>query len=158
MALSAARALLFNAVLAQREGLGFWNRAMPGDLVNLDGSNSFFGPITDPAELDERMRALEVHPTGPLLGVDTGAVTGEALALEQSLLAELPNVLAVAAKFQAKPSRRPLRARARTLQWRWIDGSSLCLEFTLSRGVYATALLRALGVFSRPDRRQFDTC
>ena len=41
-ALSAARAAIFNAVVAQRVGDGTWNRLLPGEIVNLDGSGSVF--------------------------------------------------------------------------------------------------------------------
>ncbi|MEI2419812.1 tRNA pseudouridine(13) synthase TruD, partial [Arthrospira platensis SPKY2] len=41
-ALSAARSLLFNAVLAERISRGDWERAAPGDPVQLDGRGSWF--------------------------------------------------------------------------------------------------------------------
>ena len=41
-ALSAARALLFNAVLARRVQAGDWSRLEKGDLASLDGSGSHF--------------------------------------------------------------------------------------------------------------------
>lgn len=154
MALSAARAFLFNRVLARRERLGQWDKAIVGDLINLDGSNSFFGPIENPAELEDRLAALEIHPTGPLAGVEAGGAQAEALALEQSVFAEQPDQLEVVRKFQAKPARRALRARVDDLQWQWLDDSTLSLDVTLGRGVYASSLLRALGEFSQADRRQ----
>src|SRR5215469_14573945 len=40
--LSAARSLVFNAVLAERVGDGSWERLEPGDLANLDGRGSVF--------------------------------------------------------------------------------------------------------------------
>ena len=154
MALSAARAFLFNRVLARRERLGQWGKAIVGDLINLDGSNSFFGPIDNPAELEGRLAALQIHPTGPLAGVEAGGAQAEALALEQSVFAEQPDQLEVVRKFQAKPARRALRACVDALQWQWLDDSTLSLDVTLGRGVYASSLLRALGEFSQADRRE----
>lgn len=161
MALSAARALLFNSVLARRETLGCWNQLLPGDLVNLDGSNSFFGPLDSFAAIEplqERLDSLEIHPTGPMAGVDEMAVCAEVLELEQAVFAEYPRALGVVQRLQAKAARRPLRARAGELAWNWLGQSTLGLQVTLGRGVYATSLLGALGDFrqgvSRADREQ----
>jgi len=48
--------------------------------------------------------------------------------------------------------RRPLRAIARDLSWQWPDDSILELQFTLSSGVYATAMLRELLDAKLPER------
>ena len=67
-ALSAARAALFNAVVAQP----CWRRnmepAVAGRVVNLDGSGSIFAAESIDATLDERCGQLDIHPTGPLWG------------------------------------------------------------------------------------------
>lgn len=147
MALSAARGFLFNCVLAERERQGTWNKLVVGDLVNLDGSNSFFGPVDNLDSLQERLADLEIHPTGPLVGQNPTAVAGQAQVLEQSVIDAHPEPLAVAHRLQARAARRPLRARARKLDWRWIDSGTVQLEVSLGRGVYATSLLCALGNF-----------
>ncbi len=149
MALSAARALIFNRILARREQLANWDKAIPGDLINLDGSNSFFGPVDDVVELQARLAAQEIHPTGALCGVGDIATAGEARALEQAVIEEHESSLAVVHRLQAKPARRPLRARPGDLQWRWLDPRTVQLDFTLGRGVYATSMLAALGQFSQ---------
>ncbi len=148
MALSAARAYLFNCVLARRERQGNWNRLIAGDLVNLDGSRSFFGPVDDLESLQLRLGDLEIHPTGPLAGLGPVGVASAARALEESVMAAEPGPLAVVHRLQARAARRPLRARVTALEWRWIDACTLQLELSLGRGVYATSLLRALGDFS----------
>lgn len=67
-ALSAARAAIFNAVLAHRVAEGSWDRLCAGDVANLDGSASIFAvPVVDES-LQQRCRLLDVHPTGPLWG------------------------------------------------------------------------------------------
>ena len=40
--LSAARSLIFNAILAERVAQGTWNRLAAGDVANLDGRGSVF--------------------------------------------------------------------------------------------------------------------
>lgn len=152
MALSAARSLLFNRVLARRQQLGCWDKVIVGDLVNLDGSNSFFGPVADVEALQDRLAALEIHATGPMAGIEASAVASEALALEHAVFSELPDSIEVVTKFQARTARRALRARVDDLQWQWLDDTTLRLEFTLGRGVYATSLLRGLGDFSQYDK------
>jgi tRNA pseudouridine13 synthase len=66
LALSAARSLLFNAVLSRRVSEGSWNRALPGDAMQLQGSHSYFIATLVDAELQQRVAAHDVHPTGPL--------------------------------------------------------------------------------------------
>jgi tRNA pseudouridine13 synthase len=71
--LSAARSVIFNAVLAQRVTAGSWGQVLAGDLANLDGRGSFFVVDRVDAVLQERARALDIHPTGPLWGEGTPA-------------------------------------------------------------------------------------
>ena len=66
--LSAARSLIFNAILAERVERGSWNRLLPGDVANLDGRGSVFAVPLPDAELAARCAALEIHPTAPLPG------------------------------------------------------------------------------------------
>jgi tRNA pseudouridine13 synthase len=68
-ALSAARAAIFNAVVARRVTDGTWNGLLPGETVNLDGSGSVFVAEVIDAALEERCARLDVHPTGPMWGV-----------------------------------------------------------------------------------------
>ena len=66
--LSAARSLIFNAMLAERVAQGTWNRLSPGDVANLDGRGSVFAVDAVDAELEQRCAALDMHPTAPLAG------------------------------------------------------------------------------------------
>ena len=52
--LSAARSLAFNAVLGRRVADGSWNRLLPGEIANLDGSSSVFRVGEVEAELERR--------------------------------------------------------------------------------------------------------
>lgn len=151
MALSAARARVFNRLLARREAEASWNRVLPGELVNLDGSNSFFGPVDDGEALAGRLASLEVHPTGPLPGSEDGGSTGEAKLLEDAAMAAEPEAMALVCRLAAKAARRPLRARAVDLVWQWLEGDVLQLDFALRPGSYATSVLAALGEFRAAD-------
>ena len=63
--LSAARSLIFNAVLAERVRDGTWNRLLAGERANLDGRNSNFLVEATDTVLEQRAAALDLHPTGP---------------------------------------------------------------------------------------------
>src|SRR5699024_6770219 len=89
-ALSAARSFVFNCVLEARIRAGTWNQVLPGEAVMLAGSNSVFGAIgEDMVELEQRLAAFDIHPSGPLPG-RSGRVPldDEALMFENNVLAE----------------------------------------------------------------------
>jgi tRNA pseudouridine13 synthase len=114
--LSALRSLHFNNELSDRIEAGTWNRVLPGDKANLDGSGSVFDveEVTD--ELSQRCAELDIHPCGTLPALEAAGV---------------------------KAANRPLRMRLDRLQWEFADGS-LWLEFRLGKGSFATSVLREL--------------
>ncbi len=141
--LSAARSLLFNAILAERIRRGAWDRLVTGDVANLDGRGSVFAvPIPD-ATLEARCAGLEIHPTAPLIGRGESLASGEALALEQSVAAAYPEALAVISAEGMNAERRALRMRVRDLSYEF-DGDALRLSFTLGAGSFATTVLREI--------------
>jgi tRNA pseudouridine13 synthase len=141
--LSAARSLVFNAILAERVTAGTWNRLLTGDVANLDGRGSTFKVDALDAELTRRCEQGELHPTAPLPGDGESKATGEVLALEQSVLARFPEVTALVHAARVAMDRRALRVRARDFECR-VEGSNLHLRFTLPKGAFATTLLREL--------------
>ena len=68
--LSAARAWLFNRVLASRVEQGSWDRLQRGEVVVLDGSQSHF-VADEPGALQARLASGDLHPSGPLPGLLT---------------------------------------------------------------------------------------
>lgn len=142
--LSAARSFIFNAVLSQRVGQGSWNRILAGDVVALAGSNATFaGSRATPAELQERLRRFDIHPTGPLWGGGSTPSTGEVAAMEVTVAARYPQFAAGLVEHGLQQERRPLRLQVSDLTASLHDGV-LTLEFRLARGAYATAVLREL--------------
>mgnify|MGYP000689127536 CR=1 FL=1 len=85
--LSAARSLIFNAVLAERVAAGDWERLAPGDVAMLDGRSSVFPVETVDAALAERCERLEVHPTGALWGAGETMTQGRIAAMEAKIAA-----------------------------------------------------------------------
>jgi tRNA pseudouridine13 synthase len=141
--LSAARSVIFNAILADRVGQGSWNRLAPGDVANLDGRGSVFPVAAVDAELEARCAALEVHPTAPLVGAGATMAAGEVQVLEESVAARFPEALAVIAAERMNSERRALRIRVRDLEHEYADGV-LRLRFALGAGSFATTVLREI--------------
>jgi tRNA pseudouridine13 synthase len=139
-ALSTARSEIFNLVLAERVRRGDWNRLLAGEAVVLDGRRSFFRADEIDATLVERCNAMDVHPSGPLWGRGPLEAGGEALAIEESVVAAEPELRALLEAQGMDQERRSLRLPVRSFEWRF-DGDSLCLSFELPRGTFATSVL-----------------
>ena len=139
--LSAARAEIFNRVLARRVSAGTWNQALEGDAFMFADSRSFFR-----AELDEetlrRVAEQQIHPSGPLWGVGELATTGLARELEQTAAAECPLLCEGLERKAMEPARRPLRLPVPDLSFEYPDETTLSLSFSLPAGAYATVVLR----------------
>jgi tRNA pseudouridine13 synthase len=144
--LSAARSLVFNAVLAERVGDGSWERLEPGDLANLDGRASHFRVESVDEAIAGRSARLDIHPTGPLWGRGAPASGGRVLELEQRVAAGLTAACDLVVRAGMDQERRSLRLAVRDLSWRRdADAAdSIIVEFRLTRGAYATVVLREL--------------
>ncbi|MGR8935273.1 MAG: tRNA pseudouridine(13) synthase TruD [Gammaproteobacteria bacterium] len=140
--LSAARSYLFNRILALRIEQHCWNRALPGDALMLDGSHSFFKCEIPDADIEQRVAAGKLHPTGRLWGKGRIEVSGMALALEEQLVAAYPELARGLENAGVDGERRALRVNVADLQWEFVAANDLLLRFSLPAGSYATALLR----------------
>ena len=141
--LSAARSLIFNAILAARIEQGSWNRLLPGDVANLDGRGSVFAVPMPDEELQRRCAALEIHATAPLWGEGESLSAGEVWALEDSVAEQFPQALTAIRAERMNSERRPLRMRVRELTHDY-DQDVLRLRFALPAGSFATSVLREI--------------
>ncbi|HUD43308.1 MAG TPA: tRNA pseudouridine(13) synthase TruD [Dokdonella sp.] len=143
-ALSAARSLLFNRVLAARVDAGSWNQALAGEVWMLDGSHAIFGPLPFDETLAARLAARDIHPTGPMWG--RGALRSEdaVRALEAAVAAAEPELAEGLVGAGLDQERRALRLGVADLNWEWEDETTLTLAFALESGAYATTVLREL--------------
>lgn len=141
---SALRSALFNRVLAARVQDDSWRSCLPGDVLQLDGRNSFFVPEPDDAGWPPRLASGELHPTGPLPGDGRPAVTADVAALEATVLAPWQDICADLAALRVPGQRRALRLRAEGLRWQWLAPDVLRLDFTLTAGAFATSMLQCL--------------
>lgn len=144
MALSAARSWIFNQVLSDRINFLGCNDPVLGDAMLLDGSNAFFiNDGSDPSVVDRILRH-DLHITGPLWGQGELPTRGRVARFESSSVGRIQLLPAGLEHAGLRQQRRALRLIPRDLSLRVEQGQGLCLEFVLTRGVFATALLREL--------------
>jgi tRNA pseudouridine13 synthase len=142
--LSAARAAIFNAALRQRVEEGSWDRLLPGDLANLDGSGSIFPVAQVDDDLQARCERLDLHPTGPLWGRGGPGTSGAVLELEMAVAEAWSDLARGLEREGLAPARRSLRMRPRHLAWHWDGKDELVLEMELGPGEYATGVAGAV--------------
>jgi len=141
--LSAIRSFLFNQVLAERVRRGDWNTIIAGELVMLDGTQSIFPCESPDADIEDRVRRLDIHPTGPLPGEKGAQPTGIVAEVERAVLGNWPQLTEVLAAQRVQADRRSLRLYPADLEWRFA-GNDLALLFVLPPGSYATTVLREI--------------
>jgi tRNA pseudouridine13 synthase len=167
MFLSAIRSWRFNVLLSQRIKLQNWNQLLPGEVLQLEGSNKWF--VEDGStDLAERVNTLDVHPTGALFGKGILPTEKSALEIEQNIAKSFKIWIAGLDEYGVKQDRRALRLLPLDLEWQWIASSAesadalsvafdkvslesdwrsapvLQLSFSLRSGSYATMVMREL--------------
>lgn len=123
---SAARAWLFNEVLASRVSDGTWHTPVEGD----------------PAPDDQA-------PSGPLWGDGGTSATGTLAERERAVIdgrvdgagVGAARLLPLFATTRMRPERRPLVIRPEALDWRCLGDGVLELRFRLAPGQYATTVI-----------------
>jgi tRNA pseudouridine13 synthase len=138
--LSAARSWIFNQVLNQRVRAHNWNTHVPGDVFMLDGRSACFADDNS-AEIDARLAALAIHPTGPLWGGGISMAQSDCLLLENNVAQQFPAFCSGLEKFGMDQERRSLRLRVNDLKWR-IEDNVLHLSFSLPAGSYCVKLFQ----------------
>ncbi|MDR3386463.1 MAG: tRNA pseudouridine(13) synthase TruD [Rudaea sp.] len=149
--LSAARAHLFNCILAARVERGDWSRPLDGEVWMLAGSHSIFGPEASTPELIERHARGDIDPTGPLWGEGALRSGGAVAEIERAVVAANPELAAGLVANGLRQERRALALRPRDLAARWLSDTELQLEFHLGSGAYATTLLREICLWQSPS-------
>jgi tRNA pseudouridine13 synthase len=143
IAISAARSFLFNEILAGRVSDGSWERILPGELVNLDGSGSVFRAEAVDETIERRAAELDIHPTATLWGLRSEISPGVVESLERDATQAYEDIRTGLERLAVKASHRPLRLRVSDLSWEFED-DALWLEFRLPSGAFATSVLREI--------------
>lgn len=151
IALSAARSFLFNQVLAIRVENNTWQYALPGDVLQLDGSRSHFQAEQIDVELAQRVGQFDLHPSGPLWGRGTLASGGSVSELEQAVATQYSLLAEGLERAGLEQERRALRVRPGQLQCEILSDDTALIEFSLPPGAYATTLLREWIDYREPE-------
>ena len=141
-ALSAARSYLFNHIVQYRVLDGTWNQLIQGEYACLDGTNSIFAVEQIDHELQERCVEMDIHPGGALWGRGESNC-GEAVKVLENSATESCDEFRRGLESQTDRSRRALRLAARNLEWD-IENQTVWMEFGLTNGGFATAVLREI--------------
>ncbi|MEM7194993.1 MAG: tRNA pseudouridine(13) synthase TruD [Pseudomonadota bacterium] len=144
LAISSARSWLFNSVLSERVHNLCWDRAIDGDILQFDGSGSVFANDVDDTSITSRLHSGKIHPTGPMWGSGERQSTGQAAALEHKVALEFSEVSNALAGWEVKQQRRSLRLMVHNLEWEWRSREAMRLKFELTRGAFATSVLREI--------------
>ena len=148
--LSVLRSLAFNGILNRRVREDCWDRPLPGEVFQLAGSSRCF--VDDgSADLPERVRQGDIHPTGALPGLAGKCCPfGEAAERESAVLADWPDPEQVWTRYRVWSQRRALRAFPEGLHWQWEAADRLRLRFYLPAGSYASVLLAQVFALRQP--------
>lgn len=146
IAISAARSFLFNEILSARVTDGSWERVLPGEMVNLDGTGSVFHAEAVDETIERRAAEMDIHPTATLWGLRSEKSRSD---ISQGVIDSLEREATEAhsdlrnglERLGAKAGHRPLRLRVTDLSWEFAD-DALWLEFRLPSGGFATSVLR----------------
>ena len=139
--LSAARSEIFNLIVAKRIELILAQQVLHGDILQLNGSHSWFvvDESEDLAQLQQRLAQQDVLLTAPLIGEEDKS----AVDFEHEIFAQHQALFALMRQERMKAARRPILMQPQHFQWQF-EPNGLRLQFALPAGSYATALIREL--------------
>jgi tRNA pseudouridine13 synthase len=143
---SAARSWLFNLILAKRVSAHTWNDALPGDVMQLSGSNSIFVAHEIDDLLKQRIKEKDISPASPLPGKSKNKVQQEALDLINELYQKWQPWVIGLEQHGLEEAWRANIVHVQELQWE-VAQDVVTLSFSLPVGSYATAVLRELVIY-----------
>jgi len=143
MYLSAARSLVFNHSVSQRIKKGLFSELLCGDVMKFTSSNAYFVAELIDEAIQQRFKQGELELSAPMVGKGDLASVAEAAELENSILAELPELVSGLSDAGLKMERRALALKPQQFEVA-VDGQDLLLSFYLSAGNYATSILREI--------------
>lgn len=140
--LSAARAYLFNRVLAARVRNGTWDRLLPGEVAVFHGKASGF-VVADPAAERDRWAGGILHPSAPLPGRGGLVPDAGVQSLEDGILAQDTDLMDGLIGAGMDTRRRATRLTLEDGDWR-LEPRGVRVTFFLPAGAFATAVVREL--------------
>lgn len=139
--LSAARSEIFNLIVAKRIELGLAQQVLNGDILQLNGSHSWFvvDESEDLAQLQQRLAQQDVLLTAPLIGEEEKSTVD----FEHEIFTQHQALFSLMRQERMKAARRSILMQPQHFQWQF-EPNGLRLQFGLPAGSYATALIREL--------------
>ena len=139
--LSAARSEIFNLIVAKRIELGLAQQVLNGDILQLNGSHSWFmvDESEDLAQLQQRLAQQDVLLTAPLIGEEEKSTVD----FEHEIFTQHQALFSLMRQERMKAARRVILMQPQHFQWQF-EPNGLRLQFGLPAGSYATALIREL--------------
>ena len=139
--LSAARSEIFNLIVAKRIELGLAQQVLNGDILQLNGSHSWFmvDESEDLAQLQQRLAQQDVLLTAPLIGEEEKSTVD----FEHEIFTQHQALFSLMRQERMKAARRAILMQPQHFQWQF-EPNGLRLQFGLPAGSYATALIREL--------------
>ncbi len=142
--LNAYQSFFFNRLLARR--IDDIDHVFVGDwAMKLENGACF--QVQDIGKEQPRVDRFEISPTGILFGSRVPWACCEPGRIEEAVVAEVVTtkdaLIAAGKACGFRGERRALRVPLEELEW-LLEGSTLTLAFTLTRGAYATSVLREL--------------
>jgi len=142
--LSAMRSWIFNRIVSARIADNHFIQPQTGDVFMLANSHACFSEaITD--ELRQRLNDKELHLTAALWGRGESMAGEQVAELERSMSEETPAFMQSLEKAGMKQERRAMRLLPVNMQWQFSADNCLDVSFELTKGSYATVVLRELG-------------
>jgi tRNA pseudouridine13 synthase len=138
---STARSFLFNLILSERIKQDAWDKALPGDVMQLGGKNSIFTIDEVDDIIQERVKSFDISPAAPLWGLGKELVSDKALIIQQNALAGFEAFCVALEQHKLERAYRALMLKPEEMSWEW-QNDLLVLKFNLQAGSYATSVMR----------------
>ena len=142
--ISTARSHIFNNIVTTRIINKTWHQVIPGDVMQLNNSHSWFKSSEATAdEIKQRLNEKDIHISAALWGEDTVQSETDCAAFENEVAAQSPQYKTGFEQHRVKQDRRAIRLCPKALEYQW-QSDDLLLTFELPPGAYATVVMREI--------------
>lgn len=139
--LSSARSYIFNHYVSRRLAALPDTPVLAGDVMLLNGTNSFFTAESIDETLLSRIQDHDIVVSGPLWGRGESPAQDAAKTLESHLQTDFSELCSGLEQAGLKQERRAMFLYPEHLEWTWQDDNCV-LTMSLPAGAYATSVLR----------------
>lgn len=140
--ISALRSFLFNQILSRRLEQDHWLQPLQGDVYMLSGSHSIFSDAIDSNILD-RYQQQDISSAASLFGDGDSMLSDNALAIEDAVFHQYPEIVGCLAAQKVKRQMRTTRVTVEGFNVvHDAETQSLTVSATLPSGCFFTTLLQ----------------